>query len=196
MFSNSSYNFNRQNVSNFPWISPPFRRTWVQPYLPVGALGTLSIRRVSLQLFNSFFINSINTNWKISSRVETFLKAIYTNNLDKSYDSFKFWRYFYNMVRIIENLTNYKVMSTIQNESYFFWKYRNIYKEVIENNIKKRVLQMVWSLFCEDITFNFFQFNVVFSENAYQYRLTRLIVAEDRKSLEHSPVKHKIWHVP
>ena len=96
------------------------------------------------------------------------------------------------MVRIIENLTNYKVMSTIQNESYFFWKYRNIYKEVIEKNIKKRVLQMVWSLFCEDITFNFFQFNVVFSENAYQYRLTRLIVAEDRKSLEHSPVKHKI----
>ena len=95
------------------------------------------------------------------------------------------------MVRIIENLTNYKVMSTIQNESYFFWKYRNIYKEVIENNIKKRVLQMVWSLFSEDITFNFFQFNVVFSENAYQYRLTRLILAEDRKSLEHSPVKHK-----
>ena len=92
------------------------------------------------------------------------------------------------MVRITENITNYKVMSTIQNESYFFWKYGNIYKEVIENNIKKRVLQMLWSLFCEDIAFNLFQFIVVFSENVYQYRLTRPILAEDRKSLEHSPV--------
>ena len=92
------------------------------------------------------------------------------------------------MVRIIEDITNYKVMSTIQNESYFFWKYGNIYKEVIENNIKKIVLQTLWSLFCEDITFNLFRFNVVFSENAYQFGLTRAIVAKDRKSLDHSPV--------
>ena len=78
-------------------------------------------------------------------------------------------------------------MSTIQNESYFFWKYGNIYKKVIENNIKKIVLQ-TFSLFCENITFNLFRFNVVLSENAYQFRLTRPIVAKDRKSLHHSSV--------
>ena len=79
-------------------------------------------------------------------------------------------------------------MSTIQNESYFFWKYNgNIYKKVIENNIKKIVLQ-TFSLFCENITFNLFRFNVVLSENAYQLRLTRPIVAKDRKSLHHSSV--------
>ena len=78
-------------------------------------------------------------------------------------------------------------MSTIQNESYFFWKYGNIYKKVIENNIKKIVLQ-TFSLFCENITFNLFRFNVVLSENAYQFRLTRPIVARDRKSLHHSSV--------
>ena len=77
-------------------------------------------------------------------------------------------------------------MSTIQNESYFFWKYGNIYKKVIENNIKKIVLQ-TFSLFCENITFNLFRFNVI-SENAYQFRLTRPIVAKDRKSLHHSSV--------
>lgn len=92
------------------------------------------------------------------------------------------------MVRIIENITNYTAMSTIQNESYFFCKYGNIYKEVIENNIKKRVLRTLWSLFCEDIAFNLFRFNLVFSENAYQFRLIRPIVAKDRKSLNHSPV--------
>ena len=75
----------------------------------------------------------------------------------------------------------------MQNESYFFWKYGNIYKKVIENNIKKIVLQ-TFSLFCENITFNLFRFNVVLSENAYQFRLTRPIVAKDRKSLHHSSV--------
>ena len=78
-------------------------------------------------------------------------------------------------------------MSKIQNESYFFWKYGNIYKKVIESNIKKIVLQ-TFSLFCENITFNLFRFNVVLSENAYQFRLTRPIVAKDRKSLHHSSV--------
>ena len=78
-------------------------------------------------------------------------------------------------------------MSTIQNESYFFWKYGNIYKKVIESNIKKIVLQ-TFSLFCENIAFNLFRFNVVLSENAYQFRLTRPIVAKDRKSLHHSSV--------
>ena len=70
----------------------------------------------------------------------------------------------------------------------FFWKYGNIYKAVIENNIKKIVLQTLWSLFCKDITFNLFRFNLVLSENAYQFRLTRPIVAKDGKSLDHSPV--------
>ena len=51
-------------------------------------------------------------------------------------------------------------MSTIQNESYFFWKYGNIYKEVIENNLKKIVLQTLWSLSREGITFNLFRFNM------------------------------------
>ena len=87
----------------------------------------------------------------------------------------------------MENISYYKAMSTIQNESYFFWKYGNIYKKVIENNIKKIVLQ-TFSLFCENITFNLFRFNVVLSENAYQFRLTRPIVAKDRKSLHHSSV--------
>ena len=64
------------------------------------------------------------------------------------------------MVRITENITNYKLMSTIQHESYFFWKYGNIYKEVIENNIKKIVLQTLWSLSREGITFNLFRFNM------------------------------------
>ena len=64
------------------------------------------------------------------------------------------------MVRITENITNYKLMTTIQNESYFFWKYGNIYKEVIENNIKKIVLQTLWSLSREGITFNLFRFNM------------------------------------